>query len=84
MTLIHIIVILIGISLFTAFIRFLKGPTASDRVMALDFMTVVAVALMVVLSFLFDRYIYLDVAMVYALIGFVGTVVVARYFEGGL
>ncbi len=84
MTLIHIIVILIGVSLFTAFIRFLKGPTASDRVMALDFMTVVAVALMVVLSFLFDRSIYLDVAMVYALIGFVGTVVVARYFEGGL
>ena len=84
MTLIHIIVILIGVSLFTAFIRFLKGPTTADRVMALDFMTVVAVALMVVLSFLFDRYIYLDVAMVYALIGFVGTVVVARYFEGGL
>ncbi|BBB33388.1 multicomponent Na+:H+ antiporter subunit F [Thermotomaculum hydrothermale] len=84
MTFINVIVILIGISLFTAFIRFLKGPTASDRVMALDFMTVVAVALMVVLSFVFDRYIYLDVAMVYALIGFVGTVVVARYFEGGL
>ncbi len=84
MTLIHVIVVLIGVSLFTAFIRFLKGPTAADRVMALDFMTVVAVALMVVLSFLFDRSIYLDVAMVYALIGFVGTVVVARYFEGGL
>ena len=84
MTLIHIIVVLTGVSLFTAFIRFLKGPTAADRVMALDFMTVVAVALMVVLSFIFDRSIYLDVAMVYALIGFVGTVVVARYFEGGL
>ncbi len=84
MSVIDLIVVLIGVSLFTAFIRFLKGPTTSDRVMALDFMTVVAVALMVVLSYVFDRAIYLDVAMVYALIGFVGTVVVARYFEGGL
>ncbi len=84
MTLVDIVVLLIGVSLIAAFIRFYKGPTMSDRAMALDFMSVVVVSLMVVLSFIFDRQIYLDVAMVYALIGFIGTVIIGRYLEGGL
>ncbi len=84
MTFIDTIVIFIGISLIAAFVRFVKGPTMSDRAMALDFMTVIAVSLMVVLSFVFKREIYLDVAMIYAIIGFVGTVVIGRYLEGGL
>ncbi len=84
MTFVYVVIGLIGVSLFSAFIRFLVGPTASDRAMALDFMAVVVVSLMVVLSFVFDRAIYLDVAMIYALIGFVGTVVIGRYLEGGM
>ncbi len=84
MNIIDVVILLIGVSLFASFIRFLKGPTMSDRAMALDFMSVVVVSLMVVLSFVFDRSIYLDVAMVYALIGFVGTVIIGRYLEGGL
>jgi len=64
--------------------RFVKGPTAGDRTVALDTLTIITVAGMVLLSFVFDRIIYLDVALVYAVLGFIGVIVIARYLEGAL
>lgn len=67
-----------------AFWRFLKGPTCADRVVALDTMTVIGISLIVMLSFSAGRIIYLDVALVYALLSFLGVLAVARYMERGL
>jgi multicomponent Na+:H+ antiporter subunit F len=64
--------------------RFVKGPTAGDRTVALDTLTVIMVAGMVLLSYVFDRFIYMDVALVYAVLGFIGVIVIARYLEGAL
>lgn len=67
-----------------ALIRLLAGPTAADRVVALDAITVISVSLIVFTARLSGRIIYVDVAMVYALISFVGVVAFARYIERGL
>jgi multisubunit Na+/H+ antiporter MnhF subunit len=63
----------------TSFIRFLKGPTLTDRVVAFDTMSIIAVSFLVIASVTFKSSLYLDVAFVFALIGFLGTIVFARF-----
>jgi len=75
---------IIGIGIVLCFLRMLKGPTASDRAVALDTVTTVTIAFLVVLGYVFDRYIYLDVSLVYAVLMFVGSVAIARFLEKGI
>ncbi len=75
---------IIGISILFCFLRMLMGPTAADRAVALDTVTTVTIAFLVVLGYVFDRYIYLDVSLVYAVLMFVGSVAIARFLEKGI
>jgi multicomponent Na+:H+ antiporter subunit F len=72
------------VAMVLAFMRFLAGPTSADRVVALDTMTIVGIVLIVFVSYRAQRIIYLDVAMVYGLLSFLGVIAVARYLEGGI
>ena len=63
--------------------RALLGPTAYDRVLALNNLGTKTVVLIAVLGFLSGRPDFLDLALVYALINFIGTVAVLKYFEFG-
>ncbi|MEN3010123.1 MAG: monovalent cation/H+ antiporter complex subunit F [Candidatus Bipolaricaulaceae bacterium] len=65
-------------------IRLGIGPTAADRAVALDTINTLVVAIMVLVGAAFDLMIILDVALVYALLSFVGTLYIARYLEEGL
>ncbi len=62
-------------------IRFVRGPTVADRIVALDNITTVIIAVLVYLALFYSRYIYLDVALVSVVLGFIGTIVLARYLE---
>jgi multicomponent Na+:H+ antiporter subunit F len=84
MGMIYFYFVVIGIALLLALYRFLKGPTASDRIVALDTLTTISTALLVLLGLFFQRFIYIDVALIYGLLGFIGVLTVARYLEGGL
>ncbi len=72
------------VGLIFAAIRFIKGPTAGDRAVALDTLTTIGVAGLVLLAYVFGRFIYLDVSLVYGVLGFIGVIVIARYLEGAL
>jgi multicomponent Na+:H+ antiporter subunit F len=72
---------LLGLVMVLAFVRLALGPSLPDRVVALDFMAVVAVAMSGVWAIATDNPVFLDVAMVLAVISFVGTVAFARYLE---
>jgi len=72
------------LALILAFIRFLLGPEASDRVVAADTMSVTFIAGLILLGYVFQRFIYVDVALVYAVLGFISVIVIARYLEGAL
>ncbi len=76
------IILLISISL--SLIRFLKGPTLGDRVLAFDVMGLMSVSLLVLLALYFERSLYLDVALVIGLIGFLGATIFGRYVEKGI
>lgn len=65
-------------------IRAALGPTTPDRVVGVDGTVTITIALMVLLAAFFDRRIYLDVALVYAVLGFIGVLAVARYLERGV
>jgi multicomponent Na+:H+ antiporter subunit F len=62
-------------------IRFIKGPTLADRVVSFDSMSIIATSLLVVLSFYFNKSLYLDLAFVFGLMGFIGTVVFAKFLD---
>ncbi len=66
-----------------AMFRLFKGPTVADCVVSLDVMTIITISLMAFIARFAGRIIYLDVALVYALMSFLGVVAVARYIEGG-
>ncbi|SDI84531.1 monovalent cation/H+ antiporter complex subunit F [Aliiruegeria lutimaris] len=65
------------------FWRFVVGPRPVDRIVAFDGLTVIAVTGLVLAALVSGRGIYLDVALVYALLSFLGVIVAARYIEGG-
>jgi len=60
------------------------GPSISDRVIAFDVMGIIGVSLLVVLSLIYQRGLYLDIALVFGLIGFLGTTIFGRYIEKGI
>jgi multicomponent Na+:H+ antiporter subunit F len=82
--LIYLAAALTGVALLLALYRFVKGPTTADRVIAFDVLTIVGITAIALLALLEGRGIYLDVALVYALLSFLGVIVVARYLERGL
>ena len=67
-----------------AAIRLFRGPTAADRAVALDVLTLVVTPIMVGYAVLSGRSVYLDVALVYALLSFLGVIALARYLDRGL
>jgi len=75
---------IVVLATFLSLIRAIIGPTASDRMVALDIMTTITTVVLVVLSLIFKRKIYLDVALVYAVLAYITTLVVARYLEKGI
>ena len=76
--------IFIGAAIVLCLFRMIKGPTAVDRAVALDTVATVTTALLVILGFVFKRYIYLDVSLVYAVLMFIGSVAIARFLEKGI
>jgi len=66
-----------------SFARLLKGPDATDRVLALDTLYINAIALLVLLGIQLVSPLYFEAALLIALMGFVGTVALAKYLLRG-
>lgn len=63
-------------------IRAILGPTAPDRVVAIDALSSLMVTSLVLLGIFYRASIYLDIALVYAFLLFLGTLAVSKYLEG--
>jgi len=83
-TMIIIAVSITLLSIVVSMVRFIKGPSSADRIVAFDVMSVSSIALIAFIAALTNRIIYMDVALVYGILGFLGVIVVARYLERGL
>ncbi len=71
----------LAVAALLALLRVIRGPTLPDRVVALDLVGVLGVGFTVVSAAATGASYFLDVAIVIALISFVGTVAYARYVE---
>ena len=69
------------LAMFLAFIRLARGPSLPDRVVAFDVMTVAAAGILAVDTIAIGQAVFLDAAIVLALISFLATVAFARYLE---
>lgn len=78
-----ITLVAIGISLMLALARAALGPTSFDRVLAVNSIGTLAVLAICVYGFFDGRPEFLDIALLYALINFIGTICVLKYFRAG-
>ncbi len=84
MTAFFVVGLLLLIFMIFAILRAAVGPTVPDRLVALDTINTLVVAAMIILGAAYDQVIYIDVAIVYALLSFVGTLYISKYLEGGI
>ncbi|MEA1953700.1 MAG: monovalent cation/H+ antiporter complex subunit F [Campylobacterota bacterium] len=80
----ELFMLLILLSMLITLYRFLKGPSLSDRVVAFDVLNIIGVSLLVLLALHYQRSLYLDIALVFGLIGFLGSTIFGRYIEKGI
>ena len=69
--------------MFLALVRAFRGPTLFDRILAVNMFGTKTVLLVAVLGVMSGQSSYLDIAIVYALINFIGVIAVLRFFEYG-
>ena len=77
----YIILPILSISALLVFIRFLMGPALSDRVVALDLLITIGIATIAIYAMITNTKAFLDIAMIFALIAFLGTVAFSYYLE---
>jgi len=74
---------LVGIAFGLSFFRLVRGPTAPDRILALDTLYINAIALLILLGIHLCSPLYFEAALLIALMGFVGTVALAKFLLRG-
>ncbi|MCC2600090.1 monovalent cation/H+ antiporter complex subunit F [Sphingobacterium sp. FBM7-1] len=77
----YVILPILSISVMLIFIRLLKGPAVVDRVVALDLIITTGIGIITVYAIRSNQAVFLDVAIILALIAFLGTVAFAYYIE---
>ena len=69
----------VGLAMLLALVRLLRGPSLPDRILALDTLFVSAIAQLVLFGMHLGTAVYFEAALVIAMLGFVGTVVLSKY-----
>lgn len=69
------------VTMAMALIRLLAGPTVYDRVLAVNMFGTKTVILIALFGFLTERPEFLDIALAYALINFIGTIAILKFFR---
>ena len=75
--------VMLGLGMLATAYRMVRGPRAQDRILALDALYVVALLLLVVTGIRTSSQVYFDLAMLIGLLGFVGTVALAKFLMRG-
>lgn len=78
-----IVLAMLAIALVCAFIRLARGPSVPDRVIALDLVSTLAAGIIATYAIATDQSVFLDAAIVLAIVSFLGTIAFAFYVEQG-
>ncbi len=69
----------VGIAMLLSLWRLLRGPTVPDRILALDTLSVTAIAELMLFGMHLDSAIYFEAALIIAMLGFCSTVVLSKF-----
>jgi multicomponent K+:H+ antiporter subunit F len=75
--------LIFALAMVLTLIRLLKGPSAQDRILALDYMYIIAMLMMLVLGIRYASDTYFEAALLIALFGFVGSFALAKFLLRG-
>ncbi len=75
--------VLVMLMIFLSLIRALIGPTASDRITAINIIGTKTLIIITLIARVYGQEYFLDIAMIYALMSFITTIGVAKYLEKG-
>ena len=75
--------VLYALSAVVTLLRLVRGPRAQDRVVALDFIFMVAMLVLLVLAIRYDSSMYFEAALLMALFGFVSSAALAKFLLRG-
>lgn len=76
-----VVIPLLSLTVVFAFIRLVRGPSLPDRVVALDLLSTVGIGVIAVYSIATNEPVFVDVAIILALVAFLGTIAFAYYLE---
>ncbi|MEH6669040.1 K+/H+ antiporter subunit F [Halopseudomonas sp.] len=74
---------IMSVAMVLNMLRLLKGPDMTDRILALDTLYINAIALIVLLGIYLDSDLFFEAALLIAIMGFVGTVAIAKHLLRG-
>lgn len=83
MTMLAAVMVAVMVTMVLLLLRVFLGPTVYDRILAINLVGTKTVLFIAVLGFLSGRPEFLDIAIVYALINFIGTVAVLKFMHYG-
>lgn len=72
---------LVGFGILLSLYRLVKGSTHFDRVVSLDVINVCIIGVLVAIAVMTENELYVDVAIVYSILGFLETIVFAKFLE---
>jgi multicomponent Na+:H+ antiporter subunit F len=76
--------VLIVLAALMSFYRLIFGPTNPDRIISADALSLIATVVLVFLALIFDSPLYLDIALIYAVLAFIGIIALSRVIESGI
>jgi multicomponent Na+:H+ antiporter subunit F len=80
----NIALIIMAIAILVCFVRVVKGPTMSDRVVALDTIGITMIGIIGIIMVIQNTLAYAEVILVIAILAFIGTIALAKFIEGGV
>ena len=75
--------VVLGLALLLAFWQLLRGPSAQDRVLAFDLMSVLGLLVVLLLSIRYGSSLYFEAALLLALTGFIASSALAKFLLRG-
>jgi len=75
--------ILIGFTILISTYRMIFGPGTFNRIAAANVIGTKAIVLLIVASYIIERPHFVDIALMYAVLSFIGTIIIAKYMERG-
>lgn len=80
---IWVILIALAILSFASLYRAIKGPSVADRIIAINVISTKVTVMILLISIILNQTGYMDVALIYALVGFITTLSVSKYLAKG-